>query len=390
MSQIIKSRVFNFVISLTPDVNPYQATADYVESFLLPCTLPSWSHYVELVLLAEFIIMFFQSSYILYVRGKTKRIYHIGLNDMGLIQLDRANHCGCVTFYIVLVLAVIEIISEPFDFMLGIQFTLTNACGVVVLWLAICHCLLVRGYLSQRSTPVGQLLPTTVSRALNIFVVVIFLGPTVTIIFAYSRLALEYHQIRQFVMPVLQILRQKASTCSLGTCRATDILPQVITLTPALHRIDLLVYYTRLGIICYIYCGACIFVIYIPVLYRLYQSLKAQRSLFRSSQRQQDKVFANTLVEFAIILTTFCSYIYLLTLIQDGLFIFNPSFFLNVRIGLNGIISNLGNVALCFIICSQWSNDLDPPKVHIPTLPLSPATGYMRSDENSSPCYPYL
>ncbi|KAH9815943.1 hypothetical protein DFH28DRAFT_892100 [Melampsora americana] len=400
MSEIVKSRILNFLIHLTPDVNPYQATADHLASFLLPCRLPSWSRYVELVILAQFIIMFFQSSYLLYLRRQTKRIYHIGLNEMGLIELDRANHCG-ICYFLYSIIAVIEIILEPFvqsghldqgwpDFILGIQFTLTNACAGIILWLAICHCLLVQGYVSRRSTPVGQLLPTTVSRALNVLLAVILLGPTVTIIIAYYQVAIEYHRIRQLVMPVIHIFRQKASsTCSLDTCSTTHMLPELLSLIPASHHIDLLVHYTRIGISSYIFFDLCILIGYVPLLYRLYQSFKAQRRLFRSSQPQQDKVFANTLIEFAIITFSFFLSVSSITLVQEGQFIFNPRFFLNIRIGINGVISNLGNIALFLIICSNWNDDVDPPKVHIPTLP-SLASGGPKSDENTSPCYPYL
>ncbi|EGG07147.1 uncharacterized protein MELLADRAFT_86067 [Melampsora larici-populina 98AG31] len=139
MSQIINRDVLNFVLHLPADINPYQATADYVATFLLPCPLPSWSRYVQYVIAVEFLIMFLQSTYILYTRSKTKKIYHIGLNSMGLIQLDRANHCA-LCYFLYSIIAAIEIICAEFvrsgrldqgwpNFILGIKFIVTVACA---------------------------------------------------------------------------------------------------------------------------------------------------------------------------------------------------------------------------------------------------------------------
>ncbi|EGG07149.1 uncharacterized protein MELLADRAFT_56011, partial [Melampsora larici-populina 98AG31] len=83
--------------------------------------------------------MFLQSTYILYTRSKTKKIYHIGLNSMGLIQLDRANHCA-LCYFLYSIIAVIEIICEEFErsgqldqrwpkFILGVKFIVTVACA---------------------------------------------------------------------------------------------------------------------------------------------------------------------------------------------------------------------------------------------------------------------
>ncbi|EGG07677.1 uncharacterized protein MELLADRAFT_55849 [Melampsora larici-populina 98AG31] len=402
MSEIVKDRITNFVIHLAPDVNPYQATADYVANFLLPCTLPSWSRYVEFVILAGFLIMFSQASYILYVRSKTKKIYHIGLNDMGLIQYDRANHCG-LFYFLYSILGMTQIVVQPFvrnghldqggpDFLLGIQFTLKSGCSGVVSWLAICHCLSVQGYVFRRSTPVGQFLSAPVTWAMNVSSVMIFLGPTVTCIISYYQVAMEYHRIRQLVMPVVDILRDEASTCAIETCTVIHMIPRLLSLiTRVSHHIDLLVHWCRIGTGSYLFFDGCIIVIYIPLLYRLFRSFKAQRRLFRGSQRQQDRIFANTLIEFAIILITFVLCFFSMTLIQEGDFIFNPSYFLVLRIGVHGVLATLGNIALFLIICSYRETDIEPPKVHIPNLPSFQAAGFSKSDQNVSPsCYPYL
>lgn len=395
MSNLILTRLINFVANLK-DNNPYQSTADHLESLLLPCPLPSWSLYVKYFLLVEFAIMFAQSSYLLYVRSKTKKVYHIGLNDMSLIQLDRANHCGlCYLLYSSV--AVLEMISQSLvqsghldqgwpDFILGIQFTLTYVCAGVILWLAICHCLSVKGYNLRRSTTAQPFLSKTAVWAMNVSLVVAIIVPMVIIIFSFYQLAMEYHRIKRLVQPLVNAFRQK--DCSVGTCNVAQMLLQVLSLTSALPHVDVLVHYMRLGGISYSLCHGYIVVIYVPVLYRLFQSFRAQRRLFRSSQPQQDKVFANTLIEFVIVFVMFLLSVHSVTFIQEGEFIYNPAFFLNLRITGNGVISNLGNIALFLIVRSHRSTDVEPPKVHIPILPFSP--GCQKSDVNTSPCYPYL
>jgi len=152
-----------------------------------------------------------------------------------------------------------------------------------------------------------------------------------------------------------------------------------------------LVHWCRIGTSSYLFFDGCIIVIYSPLLYRLYQSFKAQRRLFRGSQRQQDRIFANTLIEFAIILITFVLCVFSMSLIKQGEFLYNPSYYLILRVGVHGVLATLGNIALFLIICSYRETDIAPPKVHIPNLPSLPAAGFSKCDQNVSPsCYPYL
>lgn len=338
--------------------------------------------------------MFFQSCYILYVRSKTKKIYQIGLNGMGLIQLDRANHCG-LCYFLYSIIAMVEIICEELvrsglldqkwpNFILGIKFTVTVVSACVILWLCICHCALVKQSAGS-GTSRGRLLTTTMIWALNISLVMIVVAPTVNIVISFSRLTMEYQRIREVVMPVIHIFRTTASTCTVGTCSVSHMIPQVLSLTRALQHIDLLVHYTQVGTNSYVFFDGCILAIYIPFLCLSYQSLTTQRGSFRSTKRQQDGVFANTLIEFTIILCTFILTVYTTTLVQEGNFIFNPTFWLLLRIGINSVISNLGNIALFLIAYSLRKTNVNPPNVHIAILESSLATGSTMTDANTPP-----
>ncbi|EGG08660.1 uncharacterized protein MELLADRAFT_71412 [Melampsora larici-populina 98AG31] len=397
MSQIIGSRVLNFVIHLTPNINPYQATADYVDTFLLPCPLPSWSLYVQGFLVLELIIMFLQSAYIIYRRSKTKKMYHISLNAVGLIQLDRANHCGlCYLLYSIF--AVAEIVCYQFaqsghldegwpNFLLGIKVLVSIACARVILWLCICHFIFVRQRaVSENLAPKGRLLSTTATWALNIFLVIIILVPSAVIVTVCSQLTHEYGRVRQVVMPVTQHLRDLAHNCTSGTCSVTHVASQVIVLARVMHHIDRLVYDTTVSVYFYVLCDALTFLFYVPFVYLLFQSFKTQRGLDHSTKRQTGGVFSNTVIELAMIFLRVVLGACTIRLIRNGEFIVDANFWLILRIGIPSTISTLGNITLFLILDSLRKNDnIDPAsRISLSRFPRLMPIGTYKSDGNSS------
>ncbi|KAH9812050.1 hypothetical protein DFH28DRAFT_899636 [Melampsora americana] len=80
-----------------------------------------------------------QAFWVLLIRSKTKKLYQIGYNNLGLIQLDRANHCGlCYLLYGII--AMIDIIFDDLlsagllqpawpSFVRGIKCTFTITCA---------------------------------------------------------------------------------------------------------------------------------------------------------------------------------------------------------------------------------------------------------------------
>lgn len=379
MSQIIESLVLNHIIHLNPKLNPYQATADYVATFLLPCPLPSWSRYVQILETAELMIMFLQSAYILYLRSKTKKMYHIGLNSLGLIRLDRANHCG-LCYFLYSIIAVAEIVCNELarsghldegwpNFLLGVKFTIAIACAGVILWLCICHFAFVKQRaISGSMTPNRKVLSTTATRSLNIFLVIIMFVPTVTIVAVFSQLTLQYFYARQVVMPVIQHLWDLAPTCTPGTCSITYVASQALVLTRALHHIDLMVHHTRVGLYIYMFFDASTALIYAPIVYTLFQSFKNGRGLDHTTKRQLDGVFSNTVIEFAILFLHFIVGVCATCLVKNGEFILNPNFWLILRIGIGSSIATLGNITLFLILDGLRRTDTtqSAPQIALP------------------------
>ncbi|KAH9816844.1 hypothetical protein DFH28DRAFT_964700, partial [Melampsora americana] len=308
-----------------------------------------------------------------------------------LIQLDRANHCA-LCYFLYSIIAVSEIICEEFvrsgqldqawpNFILGVKFTITIA---LILWLCICHFALVKQRaVCQSMTPVGKLLPATAIWALNISLVVIVCAPTAVIVTNFFRLTMEYKRVRQVVMPVIQFLWDLAPTCSPATCNADTMVSQVLLLTRALHHIDLLVHHTVAGLNSYIFFNAFTFLLYIPFMYLLFQSFKARRGLDTTLRRQLEGVFANTVIEFGIILLNFVLVVCASCLVDHGGFILNPKFWLILRIGINSTISTLGNITLFLILDNLRRTNSTNNSTDISIPELITTTHTHKSDEGT-------
>ncbi|EGG01006.1 uncharacterized protein MELLADRAFT_92719 [Melampsora larici-populina 98AG31] len=204
---------------------------------------------------------------------------------------------------------------------------------------------------SHNIIPKGQLLSTTATWALNIFLVIIIFVPSVVIVTNCSQLTYEYSCTRQIVMPVIQHLRDLAPTCTSGTCSVvTYVTSQVFVLTSALHHIDRVVHHTT---------------IYVPFVYLLFQSFKTQRGLDYSTKRQTDGVFSNTVIELAIVFLRVVLGVCSARLLRNGEFIMNANFWLILRIGISSVISTLGNITLFFILDNLRRSDTTEPATQI-------------------------
>ncbi|KAH9818630.1 hypothetical protein DFH28DRAFT_958618, partial [Melampsora americana] len=314
--------IIHFILHLSPDVNPYEAAADYLAAFL--------------VVLSR---MCFQSTYVLYVQSKGRKIYNIGLNAMGLIHLDHANHCGICYF---LYIAIADIVCEELvqsgqldqawpNFILGCKLTLTFTCASVILWLCICHCALA----SQCMNPKVQLLPTPVKWALNTFSVIIVSLPAVPIILAFFKVTEKYQVIKTLVTDIIVDYKKSTSKCFRTKCSVAELLPQIASRSRVLRHVDQLVFYTKMGLDSYLSTCGSLLLIHVPCLFILYKDFNNQRGSDCSLNRKQKGVFANTLLEFTIILFILALIGGASSLVHKGDCIYNPSFWLIIQIIFN-------------------------------------------------------
>lgn len=311
--------------------------------------------------------MFSQSCYVLYLRSKTKKFYQIGLNNVGLIQLDRANHCGLCYFFYSLT-AIADVICEDLEqagdldqawpnFLLAIKCTLTLLSASVILWLCISHVALTK-YANITPDEVRSIIPTTVIPAMNGFLVVMLTVPAVPICITFYRLTMQYIQLRDALTPTVLILRN--TSCSGTKCSLDKMLPMLLPLKDALVHMDLMEYYFQTGHLYYLAFSCFILLLYPPFMVLTYQSFVRSGVLDATLRKKQKEVLINTFLEFSIM--TFLVIMTSYQLIVGGLqtFIYNRQYWLIIRIGLNSVISILGNFAIFLILHSLLSTDTTP------------------------------
>ncbi|KAH9819557.1 hypothetical protein DFH28DRAFT_956426 [Melampsora americana] len=375
MSQVILSRVMNFLNHLSPQVNPYREMAHYIATFLQPCPLPIWSRHLRHFSAAGFLILIFQSFCLLYVRHKEKKIYQIKCNNLGLIQLDRANHCGLCYFLYGITAFVHAICEEAAEaghldqawpnLLLGLKCTLTIICAAVVLWLCICHFALLRQRQTQVSmSPVGEMLPNVLVWGLNGLLVIMIFLPIVTIVFSFLEVTFEYLRIKHAVTPVIRILHNSASHFSPSTYNGSKLFKTIFLAAPALNHVDLIWKYTQAGLAFYLIFSGFVWLMYIPCMVQLFRCFHSHRDVGDLLVRQQERVLANTLLEF--ILTSFLASLtgYLCHLTRSGDFMFNPRFWLTMS-AMNCLIAVLGNAAVFLILYSHSKANPNLPEVKV-------------------------
>lgn len=374
MSQVILSRVMNFHNHLSPEVNSYREAANYMSTFLQPCPLPVWSRHLQQFSAAGFVILICQSFYLLFVRSKEKKFYQIGFNHLGLIQLDRANHCG-LSYFFYGIAAFVDIVFEEAaeagrldqawpNLLLGLKCTLTITCAVVIPWLCICHFALIR----QRGTnasksPGGQRLPKTVVWGLNGLLVILILLPIITILLSFLEVTVEYLRVEHAVIPVIKALHKAASHFSPSTNNVPKLIKIVFTAAPALSHVDLIWKYIQVGLTFYLIFSGLVFLTYIPFIVQLFRFYYLHRQGVRDfTAKQQKRILVNTLLEFILtsLLASLTFYLYHIT--RSGDFMFNPRFWLTMR-AMNGIISVLGNAAVFLILSSLLGTKSNPPEI---------------------------
>ncbi|PLW18467.1 hypothetical protein PCASD_19531 [Puccinia coronata f. sp. avenae] len=80
--------VLNFLTSLPPTVNPYNAMADKMLATLKGPRSPLWSRRLRVVVLVMYSIMSVQAAFLLYQRIRIRKSFRFQFNKMGLLVLD--------------------------------------------------------------------------------------------------------------------------------------------------------------------------------------------------------------------------------------------------------------------------------------------------------------
>ncbi|PLW40968.1 hypothetical protein PCASD_06615 [Puccinia coronata f. sp. avenae] len=106
--------LLEFIGSLPPTVNPYSATATKLEEAIRTPRSPLWSRRLRVVALALYIIIFFQTLFLLYQRAKIHQSIKLQFNKLGLLVVNITDSSALAYFF-----------SSPFTiYVLSVQVAL--------------------------------------------------------------------------------------------------------------------------------------------------------------------------------------------------------------------------------------------------------------------------
>ncbi|KAH9823261.1 hypothetical protein DFH28DRAFT_354108 [Melampsora americana] len=271
MSQILE-RLTNFLSNKPPDLNPFAASASFLDGLFQPASPPSWALHLECVFIVPFGIMLCQSASLIFLRIMSHRFYLFKVNELGLIQVDCSNLCS-IGYFTYSALTLVDMISKQLlvghryqawqIFLFGTKFivALDTSWGayvlcykgrmlrkkirisdfvivifsIVFLWVCVCHTSSLKWRSSTSQTEFGKtIIPRSVPWALNASVLVARLWPAISIVWIFTIAIQEYSRMDDIVRPVTEALLHSASSYSPDTYNASKLW---IILLPSIHAL---------------------------------------------------------------------------------------------------------------------------------------------------------
>ncbi|KAH9821107.1 hypothetical protein DFH28DRAFT_951476 [Melampsora americana] len=369
-SHITQSEVVHFVLGIPPSTNPYHATAQLISDMSKPIALPRWSQYVEHFFGLVFLMDLFFAGYIIYLRLKTKNLYIVRFNALGLIQLDRGFHCTSI-YFIHCAVAVLDWIFKDFvlvghsdqtwsNLIIGLKSTLLLCNSWAFLWMCVCHCALVKWGPIGNADQTSYKIPYKMAWVLNAYFLLILISTIVSILWAFSHLTIEVLFVKHLAKHVIHRLLHAARKYSASTYQPLKILTMLTVLKPALAHVPRIVYYTRLGSIFYLVNRVILIVTYIPFLAIIMRDFR-NRSGRGILHRKQEQILMQGILHTAMAFITFAIIVYLLHFPGDT-FIHDTAYWIVLRVGLHGSMAIAESLALYLLWCSMQSPDVLPTK----------------------------
>ncbi|KAH9817883.1 hypothetical protein DFH28DRAFT_961073 [Melampsora americana] len=355
--------VVEFVLGIPPETNAYQATANYVTVLLQPCPLPTWSYYLDHFFAVIYFMTAFLAFYIIYIRTRTTRFFFFRLNTLGLIWIDRAFHCG--SCYVVhSAVAIAEIISRDFVLAGRLNQTCTNLLlgikGVIVLtstwgflWMCICHrAFLQWGPIGISSNRSKHYMPFNLAPIMNACFVFALMWTIVPVTWAFARLTVEYISLDRSSRRVIRQLLDSALTYPPSTNDSLKVLNIMTPLAEAIKHTSRIVHYTRLGSTFYMTNTIILVFIYVPFLILIARDLRHKKDRDLILRRQQEQMLMQAILHITMSSLTIPILRYMLQFPGDT-FVYDPRYWLALRMGLHGPMAVAGFVALFLIYRSM-------------------------------------
>lgn len=356
------SEAIAFVLSIPPGTNAYRVTADYVTFLLQPCPLPMWSHYVDHFFAMLYLLTTCLALYIIYIRTRTMGFFFFRLNTLGLIWIDRVFHCGsCYVAHSLVALA--EIVSR--DFVLAGR--LDQACAILLLsikgvlvltstwgflWMCICHrAFLQWGPVGVTSIKSKYHIPYHLAPIMNACFVLALTWTIAPVTWAFSRLTVEYISLESSSRSVIRHLLESALTYSPDTYDSFKVLNIMLPLTEAITHTPRIVHYTRLGSLFYMTNTTILVFIYTPFVFLIAKDLRHKKDRDITLRRQQEQMLMQAILHITMSSLTVPIILYMLHFPGDT-FVYDPRYWLALRMGLHGPMAFAGVLALFLIYCS--------------------------------------
>lgn len=380
MSQMIE-KLTKFLLNISPDLNPYAATANFLDGLFQLASPPSWAVHLERVFVLPFGIMLCQSASLIYFRMMSHRFYLFKLNELGLVQGDCSNLCS-IGYLIYSVLTLVDMISKQLlaghryqawqIFLFGTKFIVALDTSWVFLWVCVCHCASLKWRSSTSQTEVGRtIIPRYLPWTLHALLLGARLGSAISIIWIFAIAIQEYSLMEDIVRPVTEALLHAASSYSPDTYNASNLWMILLPSNQALSHLNITSRLIRIGISLYLCAGGILCLAYIPFLTILLRgmysgpalpAMKRDEELGASSQTAQRIISrmneSITPQRDATVLHALLAYIstlvHLPVLIwaispKSVLFFLDRSWLVGIQLGIHVPFSITGNICLLIL-----------------------------------------
>ncbi|PLW06976.1 hypothetical protein PCANC_26475 [Puccinia coronata f. sp. avenae] len=178
--------VLNFLTSLPPTVNPYNAMADKMLATLKGPRSPLWSRRLRVVVLVMYSIMSVQAAFLLYQRIRIRKSFRFQFNKMGLLVLDISDTSAVayliyapLTVYVMGVLVALDqgrqIDEAVMICIYGHKFIPLVLAAFV--WISACQCAQIFWDSNLASNMNRDKLKRTIQWTLSVFFVINIFGP---------------------------------------------------------------------------------------------------------------------------------------------------------------------------------------------------------------------
>ncbi|KAH9822630.1 hypothetical protein DFH28DRAFT_949264 [Melampsora americana] len=370
-----EKRLIDFVTSLPPNVNPWNAVAIYLQNETKPVLLPKWARIVMAVIMLGYFVMFLQCLHLIYIRLVTKTFRIFSATSLGILKIDIPN-LTCLIYFVFTLLALTDLTLQQLidaaylPHMMG-KLTLFSTKLAILLagswgfiWVCICQCILTlweEKWSKEVQSRKRFSIPTFWRQFLSVVFLLIAIWPIVGVFITYYLADVQFQKLLKLETSILSHLRFQASTHDSTNYRPMDLMLDLIPARQLVVYRDRIAQLFRLGIIFGLSGLTFLGIIYLPVLIISLGSLRRRTTeatftaatLTEDQYEQFGRIRARLKEEHRAV-TTHAAFVYLFTIMfipvmswqltyKDSTFLRDKKWLIVTQIGLHGPFAIGGN-----------------------------------------------